>query len=165
MATKEFKECLIDVYRGEILGEMAFESMLPAAETDEQRYIIATMLQFETEGKAIVRPLIMRFGLPIVEEADDGPVDCDPGAQMNSLPWVDRFTAMRDLVQANFLPRYEELATLISADEDAEAARIASFMGDHERALVELANNIIAGHPDPAAPVANLLHFPLPRPG
>ena len=80
------------------------------------------------------------------------------------MPWVERFAAMREIVKANYLPRYEELGTLVTAEEDPEAARIASFMGDHERALVQLAENIIAGTPDPAAPVARLLHFPLPQP-
>lgn len=64
MATKDFQECLIDVYRGELTGEVAFESMLAAAETDDERYVPETMLQFETEGKAILRPLLMHFLLP-----------------------------------------------------------------------------------------------------
>ncbi|MEE4361141.1 MAG: hypothetical protein V2I63_06410 [Pseudomonadales bacterium] len=83
---------------------------------------------------------------------------------MNSLPWAERFGAMRDLVTAHYLPRYEELASLVSADEDPEAARIAAFMGGHERALLTLAENVVAGVDDPAAPVVRLLHFPLPRP-
>jgi hypothetical protein len=83
---------------------------------------------------------------------------------LSNLPWVERFVALRSLVEANYLPRYVELATLVSVEEDREAARIAAFMGAHERALVKLAANVISGHDDPAAPVAALLHFPLPRP-
>jgi hypothetical protein len=77
---------------------------------------------------------------------------------------VERFVTLRSLVEANYLPRYLELGTLVSAEEDREAARIAAFMAVHERAVVELAGNVISGKADPAAPVAALLHFPLPRP-
>ena len=164
MATKEFQECLIDVYRGEITGEVAFESMLAVADNQDQRYVFGTMLQFETEGKALIRPLLMRFGLSLLEDPSGRADGAAASAQMNSLPWVDRFATMHEIVTTSYLPRYEELATLISADEDPEAARIAKFMGDHERALVELATNVMAGSSDPAAPVAKLLNFPLPRP-
>ena len=165
MATKEFQECLVDVYRGELTGEVAFERMLASAETDEQRYILGTMLQFETEGKAIIRPLLMRFGLPMLDAPDGRSDGAAASTQMNRLPWLERFGTMREIVKSNYLPRYEELATFITPEEDPEAARIASFMGDHERALVQLADNIISGAPNPAAPVAKLLHFPLPNPG
>jgi hypothetical protein len=165
MASKEFQECLIDVYRGELTGEVAFESMLGSAETDEERYVLGTMLQFETEGKAMIRPLLMRLGLPMFDDPNGRSDGVAASTAMNSLPWLERFGTMREIVEANYLPRYEELAMLITAEEDSEAARIATFMGNHERALVQLADNIIAGRPDPAAPVAKLLHFPLPRPG
>jgi hypothetical protein len=56
------------------------------------------------------------------------------------------------------------LATLVSDEEDAEAARIARFMGDHERALVALSDNVAQGVDNPAAPAAAILHFPLVRP-
>ena len=83
---------------------------------------------------------------------------------MGALPWVERFAAIQEVVKSTYLPRYLELATLVSKDDDAEAARIAAFMGTHERAIVEVAANVMSGHPDPVAPVAALLHFPLPRP-
>lgn len=89
LANEAFKECLLDVYRVELTGEAAFEHMLRGAETQDQKYIPGTMLQFR---------------------------------------------ALHEIVKADFLPRYEELATLVTADEDAEAARLAAFMGDHERA-------------------------------
>ena len=164
MATKEFQDCLIDVYRGEITGEVAFEGMLAIADNQDQRYVLGTMLQFETEGKAIIRPLLMRYRLSMLDDPTGRADGAAASVQMNSLPWVDRFATMREIVKTSYLPRYEELATLISTDEDPEAARIAKFMGDHERALVELASNVVAGHSDPAAPVAKLLNFPLPHP-
>jgi len=160
-----FKECLTDVYHGELAGEAAFGHMLGSAESAEQSYIMGTLFQFETEGKAILRPLLTRCGLPIQEDDEARAGGKSASEQMSALPWSERFAALHDLVKANYLPRYEELATLVSAEEDPEAARIAAFMGEHERALIALSANIVAGRSDPAAPVAALLHFPLPQPG
>jgi hypothetical protein len=164
MVTKAFQECLIDVYRGEVSGEAAFESMLGSAEDAQQRYVLGSLLQFETEGKAIIRPLLMRLGLSMLEDPEGRAGGAAGGAQLSSLSWVDRFAALQGLVEVTYLPRYEELGTLVSPEEDREAARIASFMAQHERALIQLASNVVAGHADPAAPVAALLHFRLPRP-
>jgi|TARA_R110002049_G_scaffold84716_2_gene215570 hypothetical protein len=55
MASKEFKEYLIDVYHGEIASEAVSNFLLANAEEAEQKYILGTLLQFETEGKAIIR--------------------------------------------------------------------------------------------------------------
>lgn len=163
MTTKEFRECLMDVYQGEVTGEVAFESMLRKAESPEQTYVLGTVLQFETEGKAMLRPLLARFGLPMVDDAEAKAAAGEASSQMNAAPWKERFAALSEIVKTSYLPRYTELATLVSTDEDAEAARIAIFMGDHERALVALADNVAAEVDDPAAPVAKLLNFPLPR--
>ncbi|WP_109356281.1 hypothetical protein [Sphingorhabdus sp. EL138] len=165
MISKEFKECLTDVYHGEIAGEVATDILLANAEDAEQTYILGTLLQFETEGKAIVRPLLTRCGLDLYEDEESRTNGKNLGEQMSALPWTDRFATLHELVSVNYLPRYEELAMLVSAEEDAEAARIAIFMGDHERAFVEVASNIANNRPDPAAPITKLLHFPLPCAG
>ena len=164
MVTKAFQECLIDVYQGEVAGEAAFEKMLGSVDGVEQQYVVGSLLQFETEGKAIIRPLLLRLGLSMLEDSEGRTGGAAGGAHLASLPWVERFVALRSLVEANYLPRYLELGTLVSAEEDRDAARVAMFMAVHERAVVELAGNVISGKADPAAPVAALLHFPLPRP-
>jgi hypothetical protein len=164
MVTKAFRECLIDVYRGEIVGEAVFEGMLGIAEDAQQKYIIGSMLQFETEGKAIIRPVLMRLGLSMLEDPAGRAGGAAGSAQLNALPWVERFATLQKIVKANYLPQYLELATLVSPEEDAEAAKLAVFMGKHERAIVAVAGNIVSGEADPAAPIASLLHFPLPHP-
>jgi hypothetical protein len=163
MVSKLFRECLMDVYLGEHAGETAFELMLAAAENEDQRYILGTLLQAETEGKAFMRPLISRLGLPLLDENSIGASGASAAEQLNTLPWRERFASMSDFVKANYLPRYEELATLVLPDEDPEATRIAQFMGDHERALIALSDNVAQGTEDPAAPVAAILNFPLFR--
>ena len=164
MATKAFRECLIDVYRGEVAGEAVFGGMLGKAEDVQQRYVLGSLFQLETEGKAIIRPLLMRLDLSMLEDPEGRAGGVSGADGLNALPWAERFGAIQEIVKANYLPRYLELATLVSADEDPEAARIATFMGRHERAVVEVAANVLAGKPDPVAPVAALLTFPLPRP-
>ena len=64
---EKFRDCLLEVYLGEQAGEMIFEAMLPMAEDNNQRYVFSNMLQLETEGKAIMRPLLVRLDIPIEE--------------------------------------------------------------------------------------------------
>lgn len=163
MTNKLFLECLTDVYCGELTGEVAFEAMLRKAEDAEQRYILGSLLQFETEGKAVIRPVLARYGVSMLDDPQGRQDGAAASSEMNQLPWKERFATMRDIVRENYLPRYLELATLVSAQEDPEAAELAKFMGDHETALVATAENIVAGRENPAAPVVELLHFPLPR--
>ena len=164
MISSSFQACLSDVYKGEILGESAFDQMLLGAVDSEQIYILGSLLQFETEGKAILRPLLVRLGLPIFEDPESKQAGSAGGNELNGLPWIERFGSLGDIVRTQYLPRYLELATLISAEDEPEAARVAAFMGRHESALVAVADNVVAGNLDPIAPVVALLNFPLPRP-
>ena len=161
MVSKAFTECLVDVYRGEVVGEAVFGRMLELAEDMQQRYVLGSMLQFETEGKAIIRPILMRLGLSMLEDPEGRTAGTAGAARLNALPWVERFAALQEAVKSKYLPRYLELATLVSAEDDAEAARLAAFMGAHERAIVAVAGNVAEGKPDPVAPIVKLLHFPL----
>jgi len=161
MPNQEFLNCLSEVYVGEQVGEVAFEALLGKAETPEQVYIMGSLLQLETEGKALIRPVLSRLGLTMMESAEGRANGLAASQAMGDLPWTERFGAMRDIVTENFLPRYVELATLVSEKEDPESAKLAKFMGDHERALVATAENIVQGRENPAAPVVALLHFPL----
>ena len=58
MLNQDFLECLNEVYIGEQVGEVAFDALLGKAETPEQTYIMGSLLQFETEGKACIRPVL-----------------------------------------------------------------------------------------------------------
>ena len=66
MVSRIFLECLSDVYHGEQTGEVAFEAMLASAENDEQHYILASLLQLETEGKALLRPTLMKYDVGFI---------------------------------------------------------------------------------------------------
>ncbi len=63
-----FKECLLEVYHAEQTGEIIFELMLKNAQNKEEYFVFGSMLQLETEAKAIMRPTLIELGLPIEEE-------------------------------------------------------------------------------------------------
>ena len=164
MVSKAFKECLIDIYRGEQVGEAIFEASLLKADDDEQRYVLGSMLQLETEGKAKIRPVLMKFGLSVAEQAEARTEGASAAAGLLDMSWSEQFDAMAKGIEAVYLPKYERLATLVTEDEDAEAYELATFMGQHERAVMTAAENIASGQPNPMAPVVDLLHFPLSMP-
>lgn len=164
MVSQIFKECLADIYRGEQVGEAIFEVALQTAKTPEQRYIMGSLLQLETEGKTLVRPMLMKLGVPIDIEPEARTEGESVGKQLLEMPWEMQFAAMADGIEKTFLAKYEELAKLVTEEEDPEAYKLATFMGAHERAILAAAQNVVAGKPDPAAPVVDLLHFPLSQP-
>lgn len=165
MQNKAFQQCLADVYHGEIVGEVAFDNMLSQVSAPQEQYIVGSLLQYEAEAKAMMRPLLMRYGLAMHDANQGYATGQAASGQINQLPWAERFAALKETIVSDFLPRYEELATLVDPEEDPEASRIARFMGEHERALVQMADNVVQGRDNPAAPVVSLLKFPLPHPG
>ena len=68
---KRFKECLLDVYHAEQTGEVIFESMLRYAQNKEERFILGSMLQLETEAKAIMRPSLVQLELLLLTHQEE----------------------------------------------------------------------------------------------
>jgi len=161
MVRQPFLEALIDVYQGEQFGEAFFEALLPHAVDDEQRYILGSLLQLETEGKAVMRPVLAKLELSLDEDPGARPRGVSIAQTLRDMSWTGKFAAMAEGIRAKGLPQYEELATLVTADEDTEAFALANFMAKHERAILAASENIVAGTQDPIAPVVEILHFPL----
>ena len=157
---KKFKECLSEVYLGEQAGEMIFDSLLTMAEDDDQRYIFSNMLQLETEGKAIMRPLLVKLGIPIEENITLRNQGLEMAESFKGITFKEQFENIYQSVKNYYLPQYEELSTLVD-EEDSEACFIANFMGEHERSILLAADNIIKDKQDPVKPVRDLLRFPL----
>ena len=156
----EFKECLLDVYLGEQAGEMIFESMLTMTEDESQRYIISNMLQLETEGKAIMRPLLVKLGIPIEENKPLRERGIEIADTFRGMPFKEQFENIYQSVKNYYLPQYEELATLVD-EEDSDAFYIANFMGEHERSILLASENIIKDRPNPVQPIRDILKFPI----
>ena len=157
---KKFKECLTEVYLGEQAGEMIFESLLATAQDDNQRYIFSNMLQFETEGKTIMRPLLIKLGLPIEENKALRDQGLEIAESFKEMSFKEQFESIYQSVKNYYLPQYEELSTLVD-EEDSEAFNIANFMGEHERSILLAADNIIKDKQDPIRPIRDLLKFPI----
>ena len=157
---KKFKECLTEVYLGEQAGEMIFESLLTTAEDDNQRYIFSNMLQFETEGKTIMRPLLIKLGLPIEENKALRNQGLEIADSFKEMSFKEQFENIYQSVKNYYLPQYEELSTLVD-EEDSEAYYIANFMGEHERSILLAADNLIKDKQDPVKPIRDLLKFPI----
>ena len=158
---QKFRECLLEVYLGEQAGEMIFEAMLPKAEDENQRYIFSNMLQLETEGKAIMRPLLVKLGIPIEENKLLRQQSLEIAENFVGMTFKEQFENIYQSVKNHYLPMYEELSTLIDKEEDKEAYFIANFMGDHERSILLASENIIKNVPDPVRPIRDLLRFPI----
>ena len=164
MVSQRFREALLDVYHGEQFGEAFFEALLSHAEDSEQRYVLGSLLQLESEGKAVMRPVLAKLGLSLDEDPASRPRGVSTSTMLREMPWTDKFAAMADGILSKGLPQYEELATLVTAEEDREALALASFMATHERAILKASENIAAKRENPVAPVVEILHFPLTRP-
>ena len=158
---QKFRECLLEVYLGEQAGEMIFEVMLPKAEDENQRYIFSNMLQLETEGKAIMRPLLVKLDIPIEENKLLRQQGLEIAENFRGMTFKEQFENIYQSVKNHYLPMYEELSTLIDEEEDKEAYFIANFMGDHERSILLASENIIKNVPDPVRPIRDLLRFPI----
>jgi hypothetical protein len=118
------------------------------------------MLQLETEGKAIMRPLLVKLGIPIEENITLRNQGLEMAESFKGISFKEQFENIYQSVQNYYLPQYEELSTLVD-EEDAEACFIANFMGEHERSILLAADNIIKDKQDPIKPVRDLLRFPL----
>lgn len=164
MVTQKFKDSLTGIYRGEQVGEAIFETTLSTAESAEQSYILGSLLQFETEGKAKIRPLLMRLGMSIAEDRDARPEGTAPANAISRMSWRERFDTMAKSINSIYLPKYQELEKLVTEDEDGEAYELARFMGEHEFAIMRACENVAAGKSDPIEPVIGLLDFPLSEP-
>ncbi len=164
MVSQMFKECLIEIYIGEQHGEAIFDTLLPKAQNDEQRFILSSLLQLETEGKARIRPILMKYDLSMVEHPDSKSYGKSAVEPLKDMSWTEQFAAMAKAIESVFLPKYQRLAKLVTEEEDAQAYELAKFMGDHEYALMVTSENIAVGRADSIAPVVELLQFPLIRP-
>ena len=157
---KKFKECLLEVYQSEQIGEMIFEYLLKYAQNKEERYIYGSMLQFETEAKAVMRPLLLKLDLPIGEEIVSRERGVEIGLSLKEVPFKELMKDVEKSIENHYLPLYEELENLAD-EEEAEECFVSKFMGDHERALLLTAQNFILDKNDSIKPIISMLRFPL----
>ena len=118
------------------------------------------MLQFETEAKAVMRPLLSKLDLPIGEEIVSRERGIEIGLSLKEVPFKELMKDVEKSIENHYLPLYEELESLAD-EEEAEECFVSKFMGDHERALLLTAQNFILDTNDSIRPITSMLRFPL----
>ena len=161
LISAEFKENLLNVYRGEQFGEAFYATLLAETDDENEVVILAALLQLETEGKARVRPFIIKYGLPAYDNPNSiaGGVETARGLANES--WRSKFAAMAAIIKEQGLPQYEGLLEKVIPEEEPEAAELAEFVAAHERVILEVCENVVNGTPNPTSPLDDFLHFPI----
>ena len=157
---QKFKDCLLEVYHAEQAGEIIFESLVKNAKNRYELFIFGSMLQLETEAKAIMRPTLIKLDLSIEENPISRNQGLQIGESFKNIPFQELIENIAQSVKNIYLPQYEELAKLVT-EEDEDCYRLAKFMGDHERALLLASENILKHQEKPMMPVTDILRFPI----
>ena len=160
MASDEFRDAVIELYQGEILGEVLFEDMLAFYDEPSHAHKIASLLQLETETKARLRPLVLRLGIDPAELEASRESGHKFAENLKGLNWKTAMAQLRDGVRP-YAERYREIIGIAPREYQA----IAASMVSHEEALLRFTELEVAGETERSLdPVNAQLHWPLPAP-
>jgi len=143
-------------FEGEVIGERLLLEMLAVAKSPRDAWCFAHILQLETETKARLRPLMLKYGLGLAETPDLSVV---PGRVASYLDqsW-QAYAAGTAARLAPILEQYQAIAAL-GPPEDQE---ILQAVVAHEAALVTWARLEAQGETQASLnDIAAILHFPL----
>lgn len=150
-----------ELYQGEVLGEALFDRMLRDLDDDRQRHVVGSLLQLETETKALLRPALAARGLPLAEDPGQRAAGEQVGASLGPLPWLDKMAQLRAGIADHYLPRFQAIAAEAAEDN----REVTALMVRHETALLEVVTREAAEEVDGSlAPLDGHLRFPLPPP-
>ena len=160
MSDEVFRQALVELYQGEIIGEVILDQMLSFFSEPEFKYKIAVLLQLETETKARLRPTLMRLGLEIAESDSSRELGLETAAKMRGKSWEETMWMLRNIVKPA-VERYEEIA----AEAPAEFQSIAQSMVIHEQSLYDFTELELAGDKENSlVSIIDQLEFkPLPQ--
>ena len=150
-----------ELYQGEVFGEALFDRMLRDVDDARERHVVASLLQLETETKALLRPVVAARGLPIDEDGDQRTRGVATAAGMADLTWLDKVQLLQAGIRDHYLPRYQRIA----AEAGPEDREVTALMVRHEAALLEVVTREAAGDiATSLAPLDEHLRHPLPAP-
>jgi hypothetical protein len=144
---------------GEMLGEAMTSALAEAAETPDQRYKWASLLQLESETKVRLRAFAAGIGASVLEDEERRRQGIERAEAMAGMSWAEAMASFRDLV-APAVGWYRKLEAM-GPDADKPMLRAALA---HEVALLDFLDAELRGEPDAIAPVVALLDHPLPLP-
>lgn len=141
MTDAAFKQGMIELYQGEMFGEVLFDQMLSLFDEPELKYKISILLQLETETKALLRPAMMELGLDISECPESRKMGLDMAASMKGKTWSSMMTIIQEAVEPA-IPRYQAIADIAPP----EYSELTKYMVSHETSMLdfsklELADN------------------------
>jgi hypothetical protein len=94
--------------------------MLAAAENDDQRLKLGSMLQLETETKARLRPAMFALGLSVVENTAMREQAIATAESLAGASWIEKMTALNHELATTFLPALQR-TWLATTQQNAQA--------------------------------------------
>ena len=152
-----YRAGLQTLYDGEVMGERLLLALHDIARSTRDVGCFAAILQLETETKARLRPLWLKYGMSLAETADMSGVPARL-ADYASQSWRD-YTAAAAARLTRVLSDYEAIAALGPPEDQA----ILQAVVRHEAALLAWAHAEAEGETDQSlAGILDLLCFPPP---
>jgi hypothetical protein len=134
MTSDAFKKGMVELYQGEVLGEVLFDQMLSYFDEPDKQYKISVMLQLETETKARLRPTMLLLGLDLSGQDEYRKIGLEMASAIKGLSWQDAMAMLRDVVKP-VVARYRKIATVAPS----EHRELAESMVIHEKSLFDFA--------------------------
>ena len=160
MVLDDFKKGLMEMYQGEVIGEVAHNLLLDYYDDPVHRYKVAVIMQLETETKARLRPAVMALGLDPAELEASRETGRAFAASMKGLSWNEAMAMMRDGVKP-YIDRYLE----VEAMAPAEYRDVARSMVVHEQSIYRFAElEAMGDHKHSLDDVLPQIEHPLPAP-
>lgn len=129
-----------------------------AARNEREKYHFGCFLQLETETKARLRPLLIKYGFDLEENMDAAQIE-EIVASYRAVEYRDFLTGMKPMID-NFLQRFKEIATM-GPDEDQE---LLQSMIPHEESFVHWIDKELAGEEGAMDAVLDIIQYPVPAP-
>ena len=152
-------EQLVEMYQGEVIGEVLFNAMLTLFPEPDHQYKSAIMLQLETETKARLRPALLELGASLLEEqasreAGDSFVEAIKGKD-----WSDAMAVLSEGITP-YVQKYQQAAETFPEKYQP----LADYMVKHEQALHDFVTQESLGDGDAALQgIIAQLQYPLPK--
>jgi len=149
---------VMDLYQGEVYGEGLFSTMAALVTDPLRRRQFGVMLQYESETKIRLRPMLARLGLPLAEDERERAKGVARGARYVALPWRDFLTEFHASIR-RYIADYEAIARLGPPSDQA----MLRSMVDHEKAFLWYLEHELADDSQHSLDrITGLLQHPLP---
>jgi hypothetical protein len=153
----DFAKQLLEMYQGEVVGEVLFNIMLRQYPDAEHQFKSATMLQLETETKARLRPALIALGADLTEEDASRNVGQEFAASIAGKDWLSAMAILTEGITP-YVDRYREIAE----NAPSQYKEIALSMVEHEASLQAFVSAEAGGDGDEALRrIEQQLSYPL----